>query len=85
MLELLQHKILIFQTLKGSQRSDLVEIRTNPRYCSYPCNLQEWRKFVTCKNGENLLKNNARVATTQNNAFSNTQGQLTPQSEIGSS
>ena len=26
----------------------------------------------------------ARVATTQNNDFSNTQGQLTPQSEVGS-
>ena len=26
----------------------------------------------------------ARVATTQNNVFSNTQGQLTPQSEVGS-
>ena len=25
-----------------------------------------------------------RVATTQNNDFSNTQGQLTPQSEVGS-
>ena len=27
----------------------------------------------------------ARVNTTQNNDFSNTQGQLTPQSEVGSS
>ena len=26
----------------------------------------------------------ARVVTTQNNDFSNTQGQLTPQSEVGS-
>ena len=34
-----------FQTLEGnllhSQRSDLAEIRTHPRYYSYPCYLQE--------------------------------------------
>ena len=45
MLEWPQHKILIFQTLKGSllrsQRSDLAEIRTHLIDCSYPCNLQE--------------------------------------------
>ena len=44
-LEWPRYKILIFQTPKGSllrsQRSDLVEIRTHPRYCSYPCYLQE--------------------------------------------
>ena len=34
---------------------------------------------------EDLIKiEGARVATTQNNDFSNTQGQLTPQSEVGS-
>ena len=54
-----------------------------------------WSKFelipnivvilVTCKNEEDQLKNkDARVATTQNIDFSNTQGQITPQSEIGS-
>ena len=56
---------------------------------------QIWPKFelirdivvilVTCKNEEDPLKNiDARVATTQNIDFSNTQGQITPQSEIGS-
>ena len=44
-LEWPQHKIMIFQTLKGSllhsQRSDLAEIRTHPRYYSCPCYLQE--------------------------------------------
>ena len=56
---------------------------------------QIWPKFelirdivvilVTCKNEEDPLKNkDARVATTQNMDFSNTQGQITPQSEVGS-
>ena len=41
--------------------------------------------LVTCKNEEDPLKNkDARVATTQNIDFSNTQGQLTLQSEVGS-
>ena len=41
--------------------------------------------LVTCKNEEDPLKNKyARVATTQNIDFSNTQGQITPQSEVGS-
>ena len=41
--------------------------------------------LVTCKNEEDPLKNkDARVATTQNIDFSNTKGQLTPQSEVGS-
>ena len=41
--------------------------------------------LVTCKNEEDPLKNkDARVATTQNIDFSNTQGQITPQSEVGS-
>ena len=54
-----------------------------------------WSKFelirdivvilVTCKNEEDPLKNkDASVATTQNIDFSNTQGQITPQSEVGS-
>ena len=41
--------------------------------------------LVTSKYEEDLIKiEGARVATTQNNDFSNTQGQLTPQSEVGS-
>ena len=41
--------------------------------------------LVTCKNDEDPLKNkDARVVTTQNMDFSNTQGQITPQSEVGS-
>ena len=41
--------------------------------------------FVTSKYEADLMKiEGARVATTQNNDFSNTQGQLTPQSEVGS-
>ena len=41
--------------------------------------------LVTCKNEGDPLKNkDARVATTQNIDISNTQGQITPQSEIGS-
>ena len=41
--------------------------------------------LVTCKNEEDPLKNkDARVATTQNIGFSNTQGQITLQSEVGS-
>ena len=41
--------------------------------------------LVTCKNEEDPLKNkDARVATTQNIDFSNTQGQITLQSEVGS-
>ena len=44
-LEWPQHKLFIFQTLKGSsyhsQRSDLAEIRTHPRYYSCTCYLQE--------------------------------------------
>ena len=42
--------------------------------------------LVTSKNKEDLNKNEgARMVTTQNNDFSNTQGQLTSQSEVGSS
>ena len=41
--------------------------------------------FVTSKNEEDPIKiEGARVATTQNIDFSNTQGQITPQSEVGS-
>ena len=41
--------------------------------------------LVTCKNVEDPLKNkDARVATTQNIDFSNTQGQITSQLEVGS-
>ena len=41
--------------------------------------------LVTCKNEEDPLKNkDARVATTQNIDFSNTQGQITLQSEVRS-
>ena len=41
--------------------------------------------LVTCKYEEDLIKiEGARVATTQNIDFSNTQGLLTPQSEVGS-
>ena len=41
--------------------------------------------LVTSKYEEDLIKIEVpRVATTQNNDFSNTQGQLTPQSEVGS-
>ena len=41
--------------------------------------------LVISKSKEDPNKNeSARVATTQNNDFSNTQGQLTAQSEIGS-
>ena len=40
--------------------------------------------LVTSKYEEDPIKiEGARVATTQNNDFSNTQGQLTPQSEGG--
>ena len=42
--------------------------------------------LVNSKNEEDPIKmEGARVATTQNNDFSNPQGQLTPQSEVGSS
>ena len=41
--------------------------------------------LVTSKNEEDPLKNNdARVATTQNMDFPDAQGQITPQSEVGS-
>ena len=41
--------------------------------------------LVTCKNEEDPLKNkDARVATIQNIDFSNTQGQITPQSRVES-
>ena len=41
--------------------------------------------LVSSKNEEDPIKiEGARVVTTQNNDFSNTQGQLTPQSEVGS-
>ena len=41
--------------------------------------------LVTSKYEEDLIKiEGARVATTQNNDFSNTQGQLTPQSDVRS-
>ena len=41
--------------------------------------------LVTTKNEEDPIKiEGARVATTQNIDFSNTQGQITPQSEVGS-
>ena len=41
--------------------------------------------LVTAKYEEDLIKiEGTRVATTQNNDFPNTQGQLTPQSEVGS-
>ena len=42
--------------------------------------------LVTFKYEEDPIKiEGARVATTHNNDFSNTKGQLTPQSEVGSS
>ena len=42
--------------------------------------------LVTSKYVEYPIKiEGARVATTQNNDFSNTQGQLTPQSKVGCS
>ena len=42
--------------------------------------------LVTSKYEEDLIKiEGPRVATTQNNDFSNNQGQLTPQSEVRSS
>ena len=42
--------------------------------------------LVLSKYEEDPIKiEGARVATTQNNDFSNTQGQLTPQSKVGSS
>ena len=42
--------------------------------------------LVTSKYEEDPIKiEGARVATTQNNIFPNTHGQLTPQSEVGSS
>ena len=42
--------------------------------------------FVTSKYEEDPIKiEGARVATTQNIDFSKTQGQITPQSEVGSS
>ena len=80
MLEWPQHKILIFQT---------------PMAVNYAVRGPIWSKFelvrdivvilVTCKNEEDPLKNkDARVATTQHIDFSNTQGQITPQSEVGS-
>ena len=41
--------------------------------------------LISSKNGEDPIKiEGARVATTQNIDFSNTQGQITPQSEVGS-
>ena len=41
--------------------------------------------LVTFKNEEDLIKiEGARVATNQNIDFSNSKGQLTPQSEVGS-
>ena len=41
--------------------------------------------LVTSKYKEDPIKiEGARVATTQNNHFSNTQRQLTPKSEVGS-
>ena len=41
--------------------------------------------LVSSKNEEDPIKiEGARVATTQNIDFSNTQGQITPQSEVGS-
>ena len=41
--------------------------------------------LVTSKYKEDPIKiEGARVATTQNIDFSNTQGQITPQSEVGS-
>ena len=73
-------KKLIFQTLIAANSAVIGRI---------------WPKFVlirdivvilvTCKNEDNPLKNKgARVTTTQNIDFSNTQGQITPQSEVGS-
>ena len=41
--------------------------------------------LVTSKYEEDPIKiEGASVATTQNNDFSNTQGQITPQTEVGS-
>ena len=72
------HYILIFHTVKGrqhcSQGSDLAEIRTHPRCYDYPCYFQK----------DPIKIEGARVATTQNIDFSNTQGHITPQSEVGS-
>ena len=79
-LEWPQYKILIFKHKRAANSAVRGRI---------------WPKFelirdivvilVTCKNEEDPLKNkDARVAKTQNIDFSNTQGQLTPQSAVGS-
>ena len=80
-LERPQYKILIFQK--------------HYRAANSAVRGRLWPKFelirdivvilVTCKNEEDPLKSkDARVATTQNIDFSNTQGQITSQSEVGS-
>ena len=80
MLEWSQHKILIFK----HSRADNSAVRG-----------RIWSKFeliqdvidvlVTSKNNEELNKNeDPSMATTLNIDFSNTQGQITPLSEVGS-
>ena len=77
-LEWQQHKILIF---------------TESRADNSPVKGRIWLKFelirdvmailVTSKHEEDRIKiEGARVATTQNIDFSNTQGQVTPQSRV---
>ena len=56
---------------------NLAQIRTHPRCYG--------QGLVTSKNEEGPIKiEGARVATLQNIDFSNTKGQLTPQSKVGS-
>ena len=71
---------MIIQTFKGSllrsPGSNLAQIRTHPRCYDYPCYFHEEEDPIKIEG--------ARVATIQNIDFSNTNGQLTPQSEVES-
>ena len=58
----------------------------DPNWLKFELILDVMAILVTSRYEEDPIKiEGARVATTQNNAFSNTKGQLTPQSEVVSS
>ena len=77
MLELPQHKILIFQTLKADNSVVRGRIRSKFKFIKFI--------FVTSKNKEDPNKNEgARVATTLNIDCSPSQEQITLQSRVGS-
>ena len=81
--------------IEGARVAKIYRFFKHERAANSAVRSRIWPKFeliryivvilITCKNEEDPMKNkDARLAITQNIDFSNTKGQITPQSEVGS-